>query len=68
MFTERFAAARWRVPAGNDAARIFCQKIEAELLAIKGYYQTAEEINVALRNRPAPGVVGKQHNLIRLGR
>ncbi len=30
---------------GNSAARIYCQKIEAELLAIDGYYQTAEEIN-----------------------
>jgi septum site-determining protein MinC len=39
--------------SGNGAARIFCQKIEAELLAINGYYQTAEEIDVALRNRPA---------------
>jgi len=39
--------------SGNAAARIFCQKIEAELLAINGYYQTAEEIDVALRNRPA---------------
>ena len=38
---------------GNSAARIYCQKIEAELLAIDGYYQTAEEIDVALRNRPA---------------
>jgi len=38
---------------GNSAARIFCQKIEAELLAIDGYYQTAEEIDAALRNRPA---------------
>jgi len=38
---------------GNATARIFCQKIEAELLAINGYYQTAEEIDVALRNRPA---------------
>ena len=38
---------------GNAAARIFCQKIEAELLAIDGYYRTAEEIDVALRNRPA---------------
>jgi septum site-determining protein MinC len=38
---------------GNSAARIYCQKIEAELLAIDGYYQTAEEINPALRNRPA---------------
>jgi septum site-determining protein MinC len=38
---------------GNSAARIYCQKIEAELLAIDGYYQTAEEIDVTLRNRPA---------------
>ena len=38
---------------GNSNARIYCQKIEAELLAIDGYYQTAEEIDVALRNRPA---------------
>jgi septum site-determining protein MinC len=38
---------------GNSAARIYCQKIEAELLAIDGYYQTAEEIDVRLRNRPA---------------
>jgi septum site-determining protein MinC len=38
---------------GNAAARIYCQKIEAELLAIDGYYQTAEEISATLRNRPA---------------
>jgi septum site-determining protein MinC len=38
---------------GNSAARIYCQKIEAELLAIDGYYQTAEEIDATLRNRPA---------------
>jgi septum site-determining protein MinC len=38
---------------GNSSARIFCQKIEAELLAIDGYYQTAEEIDATLRNRPA---------------
>ena len=38
---------------GNPAARIYCQKIEAELLAIDGYYQTAEEIDASLRNRPA---------------
>jgi septum site-determining protein MinC len=38
---------------GNSAARIYCQKIEAELLAIDGYYQTAEDIDVSLRNRPA---------------
>src|ERR1700730_6265093 len=38
---------------GNSAARIYCQKIEAELLAIDGYYQTAEEIDATLRDRPA---------------
>jgi septum site-determining protein MinC len=51
-----YGALRGRAMAGfsgNAAARIFCQKIEAELLAIDGYYQTAEEIDVTLRNRPA---------------
>jgi septum site-determining protein MinC len=38
---------------GNSSARIYCQKIEAELLAIDGFYQTAEELDEALRNRPA---------------
>jgi septum site-determining protein MinC len=38
---------------GNSAARIYCQKIEAELLAIDGYYQTAEDISATLRSRPA---------------
>ena len=51
-----YGALRGRAMAGvngNSAARIFCQKIEAELLAIDGYYQTAEEIDASLRNRPA---------------
>jgi septum site-determining protein MinC len=38
---------------GNPAARIYCQRIEAELLAIDGYYRTAEEFDAALRDRPA---------------
>jgi septum site-determining protein MinC len=37
---------------GNRRARIFCQKIDAELLAIDGYYTTAEEIDPTLRSRP----------------
>jgi septum site-determining protein MinC len=37
---------------GNSAARIYCQKIEAELLAIDGYYRTAEEIDANLCARP----------------
>jgi septum site-determining protein MinC len=51
-----YGALRGRAMAGfsgNSSARIFCQRIEAELLAIDGYYQTAEEIDSALRNRPA---------------
>jgi septum site-determining protein MinC len=37
---------------GNSAARIYCQRIEAELLAIDGYYQTADELDASLRSRP----------------
>jgi septum site-determining protein MinC len=37
---------------GNLSARIYCQKIEAELLAIDGYYRTAEEIDATLYDRP----------------
>lgn len=51
-----YGALRGRAMAGingNAAARIFCQKIEAELLAIDGYYQTAEDIDASLRNRAA---------------
>jgi septum site-determining protein MinC len=38
---------------GHTASRIYCQKIEAELLAIDGFYQTADDIDAALRGRPA---------------
>ncbi len=51
-----YGALRGRAMAGvngNSTARIYCQKIEAELLAIDGYYQTAEDIDETLRNRPA---------------
>ena len=51
-----YGALRGRAMAGvngNSSARIYCQKIEAELLAIDGYYQTAEDIDASLRNRPA---------------
>jgi septum site-determining protein MinC len=38
--------------AGNSRARIFCNKVEAELLAIDGLYRTADEIESSLRRRP----------------
>ena len=51
-----YGALRGRAMAGiegNASARIFCQKIEAELLAIDGFYRTAEDISDSLRHRPA---------------
>ncbi len=38
--------------AGNSKARIFCQKFEAELVAIDGLYQTADDLSPTLRGRP----------------
>jgi len=37
---------------GNRSARILCRKLEAELLAIDGYYRAADDIAPALRGRP----------------
>ncbi|MCK1713872.1 MULTISPECIES: septum site-determining protein MinC [unclassified Bradyrhizobium] len=51
-----YGALRGRAMAGvngHASARIYCQKIEAELLAIDGFYQTADDIDDALRGRPA---------------
>jgi len=44
----RAIAGSW----GNQRARIFCQRLEAELLAIDGYYRSADEIDEQLRSRP----------------
>ena len=37
---------------GNERARIFCSKVEAELLAISGFYRTADGIEERLRSQP----------------
>jgi septum site-determining protein MinC len=50
-----YGALRGRAMAGangNTQARIFCSRIEAELLAIDGYYMTAESMDKDLRDRP----------------
>ena len=50
-----YGALRGRAVAGsmgNAQARIFCRKLEAELLAIDGLYQTAEDVEPQLRGRP----------------
>ena len=49
-----YGALRGRAMAGsngNTRARIFCSRIEAELLAIDGYYLTAESMDQRLRDR-----------------
>ena len=50
-----YGALRGRAIAGltgNNRARIFCRKLEAELLAIDGVYQTADDMNATLRGKP----------------
>jgi septum site-determining protein MinC len=50
-----YGALRGRAIAGltgNNRARIFCRRLEAELLAIDGVYQTADDMSVALRGKP----------------
>jgi len=36
---------------GDETARIFCRKLEAELIAIGGYYKTSEDIEPKLRGQ-----------------
>lgn len=50
-----YGALRGRAMAGtmgNSSARIFCRKFEAELIAIDGFYLTAEDIQPGLRGKP----------------
>lgn len=50
-----YGALRGRAMAGTmgDAnARIFCRKLEAELVGIDGYYKTAEDLEPGLRGKP----------------
>lgn len=50
-----YGALRGRAMAGslgNASARIFCRKLEAELLAIDGVYKVAEDIDDKLRGQP----------------
>jgi len=51
-----YATLRGRAVAGVQGllgARIFCQRLEAELVAISGAYLTADDIPEARRGRPA---------------
>ena len=37
---------------GNAEARIFCRRNEAELLAVDGWYRTAEDMEPSSRGKP----------------
>ncbi len=45
---------------GNSRARIFCNKIEAELVAIDGLYRTADSDRYGLAQPADPGVARRQ--------
>ena len=50
-----YGALRGRAIAGstgNGRARIYCRKLEAELLAIDGLYKTADDLESEFRGRP----------------
>ena len=38
---------------GDKKARIFCQSLEAELVAVAGHYRTNEDLDPELKNKPA---------------
>ena len=50
MCTARFAAALAGLNS-NSKARIVCIRAEPELLAIDGFYRTAEDIDASLHGR-----------------
>ena len=62
-----YGALRGRAMAGANGdtrARIFCRKIEAELLAIAGFYRTADELEADLRGRAVQAWLGGDTMLI----
>ena len=53
-----YGTLRGRVLAGADGnprAHIFCRRVEAELIAIDGYYRMADEMAPRLASRSMPG-------------
>lgn len=43
---------------GNAGARIFCRRNEAELLAVDGWYRTADDMEPSSRGRPIQAFLG----------
>jgi septum site-determining protein MinC len=49
---------------GNAEARIFCHKLEAELVAIDGVYQVADNMEAGVRGRPVQARLENEHIVI----
>ncbi|NIE80591.1 septum formation inhibitor MinC [Asaia sp. As-1742] len=66
-----YGALRGRAIAGvggQPDARIFASRMQAELLAIDGFYKIAEEIEAELYDQPAQALLSEDHVMvIRLG-
>ena len=62
-----YGTLRGRAMAGTSGirkARIFCTRLEAELLAIDGYYRTAEDLDATLLGKPVQAwLAGETLNL-----
>ena len=62
-----YGALRGRALAGafgNARARIFCRKLECELLAIDGLYKVADEIGAEWRKKPA--MAWLEHDIVKI--
>ena len=58
-----YGALRGRAIAGltgNNRARIFCRKLEAELLAIDGVYQTADDMSADAARQAGAGLARRR--------
>ena len=58
-----YGALRGRAIAGltgNNRARIFCRRLEAELLAIDGVYQTADDMERAAARQAGAGLARRR--------
>jgi septum site-determining protein MinC len=49
---------------GTADARIFCHKLEAELVAIDGVYQVADNMEAGVRGRPVQARLENDHIVI----
>jgi septum site-determining protein MinC len=64
-----YGALRGRAIAGANGemrARIFCRRLEAELLAVGGVYMTADEIEASVHNQPVH--VWLENESVKIGR